>query len=268
MELEQSIEKFRRQGLGLVAISYDHVEVLRHLSDRLGGFRFPLLADSDSKIIRDFGIFNHQVPIGHPLYGMCFPGTFIVDQDGVVRSKFFEQMHRQRFTAETILVKKFGAGGGKLRKVKTGHLSLSVAVSQDTLRPGNRFTFVVKIELPSKTHVYARGVKGYRPLSITVKNTPAILIHQTEFPEPTTLRLEAIKETVPVYQDRIRFYQDVTLSPKFPDNQIEIAATLSYQACDDKTCYAPVSVPLKFSLAVEQHDTKRVPKEIRRKTKR
>ena len=267
MELEQTVEKFRRQGLGLVAISYDHVEVLRHLSDRLGGFRFPLLADSDSKIIRDFGIFNHHVPTGHPWYGMCFPGTFIVDQDGVVRSKFFEQMHRQRFTAETILVKKFEAGGGKRLKVKTGHLSLSVAVSQDTLRPGNRFTFVLEMELPSKMHVYAPGVKGYRPLSIIVKNRPAILIHQTDFPEPTTLRLEAIKETVPVYQGRIRFYQDVTLSPGFPDKQIEIAATLSYQACDDKTCYAPVSVPLKFSLAVARHDTKRVPKEIRRKTK-
>ena len=88
----------------MVAISYDSEQILRHFSDRLGGFRYPLLADPESTIIRDFGIFNDKVPESHPWYGICFPGTYIGDRNGVVQTKFFEQLHTQRVTADTVLV--------------------------------------------------------------------------------------------------------------------------------------------------------------------
>lgn len=111
MELERSLEKFRAQGLGVAAISYDSPAVLRHFSERMGGFHFPLLSDEGSKIIRAFGILNHNVPEGHEFFGMPFPGTFLVDESGIVRAKYFEQMHRQRYTADSILVREFGASG-------------------------------------------------------------------------------------------------------------------------------------------------------------
>jgi hypothetical protein len=265
VELERSLEKFRQQGRGVVAISYDSEQILRHFSDRLGGFHYPLLADPESTIIGDFGILNDKVPESHPWYGICFPGTYIVDRNGVVQTKFFEQLHTQRVTADTVLVKEFGQDGGRRLEAKTDHLVLTASASQDAVRPGNRLTLLFELDLPDKMHVYAPQVKSsYKPVSLTVDKADHLWAHPAEFPQPKQLHLDAINEIVPVFDRRVRIYQDITVSHRFRGKQIKINVTLSYQACDDKACYPPTSVPLSFTIDVERHDGKRVPKEIRR----
>ena len=38
---------------------------------------------------------------------------------------------------------------------------------------------------------------------------------------------------------------------------LTLSGTLNYQACDDKICFDPVSVPLSFTLDVETLDRQR-----------
>ena len=191
VELEASFEKYQKLGLGVTAISYDSAAALKAFADRVGGFRYPLLADSDSKIIREFGIFNRKVPRKHSWYGICYPGTFIVDQNGVVQSKFFEDHHMQRITAETILVKKYGADGVKRMEAKTDHLTLSASVSQKVVRPGNRFSVIIDVDLKKAMHVYAPDVQNYRPISLTFEKQEQLWFHTPEFPEPERLLLNS-----------------------------------------------------------------------------
>ena len=109
MELERNAAALRQQGLGLAAISYDSVAVLRNFAQRKG-IHFSLLSDPDSKMIRAFGILNESVPANNAaFYGIPYPGTFIVDHDGKVTAKFFEDDFRQRYSASEILVRQFGA---------------------------------------------------------------------------------------------------------------------------------------------------------------
>jgi hypothetical protein len=267
VELERSLDKFKEQGLGVAAISYDSREILHHFSQRMGDLNYPLLSDEDSAIIRAFGIFNDNVPEDHEWYGMCFPGTYIVDENGIVRSKYFEEMHRQRFTADTLLIKEFNVGGGRRTEVRTDHLTLTAFASQDAIRRGNIISLVLDLDLPPKMHVYAPGVEGYRPISVTVEENPALKIHPTTFPEARMLHLEAIEETVPVYDGKVRIFQDVTISPRYRESEIAISATFSYQACDDRLCYPPTKVPLEFVLEVGCHDGERSPENLRHKGK-
>ena len=51
---------------------------------------FPLLSDPDSAIIRRFGVLSPDYPEGDPAHGVPYPMTFITDERGIVRSKFFE----------------------------------------------------------------------------------------------------------------------------------------------------------------------------------
>ena len=53
MQLEESIEKYSGAGLGVVAISYDTVEILKSFDDRMGGFSYSMLADPNSEIGSD-----------------------------------------------------------------------------------------------------------------------------------------------------------------------------------------------------------------------
>ncbi len=265
MELERLLDKFKEKGLGVVAISYDRQELLQHFAERMGGFNYPLLADPESKIIRDFGIFNTNVPEDHEWYGMCFPGTYIVDANGVVQSKYFEEMHRQRYTADSILVKEYGAEGVKSKRYKSDHLFLTVSAAQHTVRPGNIVTLVFEVVLPEKMHVYAPGVEGYRPLVIEVVEDPYLKAQPTVFPEAKTLHLEAIEETVPVYEGEVRVLQDVTISPRLREESFTIPVNFSYQACDDQICYPPWKFQVEVELDIEQHDRERAPEHLRKK---
>jgi hypothetical protein len=265
VELERSLGKFQAQGLGVAAISYDSPEVLRYFSERMGGFHFPLLSDRESRVIRAFGIFNHNIPEGDEFYGIPFPGTFLVDENGFVRAKYFEQMHRQRYTADSILVREYGLSGGSRVVVTTDHLRLEAFPAQDVASRGNRVTLALDLALPPRMHVYAPGVKGYRPLAVEVAEHPALLAHETEFPKPTLLHLEAIRETVPVYHGSVRVLKDVTISPKFREERISIPLIVSYQACDDRVCYEPSKVELALGLKLVPHDGERAPEAIRTK---
>jgi predicted dithiol-disulfide oxidoreductase (DUF899 family) len=73
VELQSNLEKIRAEGLGVAAISYDSVAVLKSFAERRG-ITFPLLSDPESKIIRDFGIFNEQSQKGTIQYGIPYPG--------------------------------------------------------------------------------------------------------------------------------------------------------------------------------------------------
>src|SRR5258708_1932307 len=90
--------------MGLAAISYDPVPVLADFSRRRG-ITFPLLSDAGSETIKRYGILNTTIDPTNQLYGYPFPGTFIVDQRGIVASRFFEEAYQERDTVSSILVR-------------------------------------------------------------------------------------------------------------------------------------------------------------------
>lgn len=264
MELESSFEKWQKQGVGIVAISYDEPEVIRHVAERLGGFSYPLLADPESRIIGDFGVRNLNFEEGTTAWGMAFPGTFLVDAEGVVRSKYFEEMHRQRYTADTVLLKEFGDGGGRRLEATTRAFKLVAYASQDVIRPGNRILLSIEIDLPEGMHLYAPGAAPYRPLELRVPESAEIQAGATDLPPAKRVYLEPIEETVPIFENAVRLEHELTFSPRLDDDQVTVETELRYQACDEEVCFPPTELPLTFRFDVAPHDVERVPEELRR----
>ncbi len=266
MELQQNLERIRAQGLGVAAISYDPPATLKNFSDRRG-ITYSLLSDKDSKMIRSFGILNEEVPAGSAFSGIPYPGTYIVDREGRVTAKYFEQDYTQRYTTSDILVRHFGAAAGSAHTtLQTKHLTLSAASSADRVRPGQRIALTLDIEMKAKMHVYAPGIEGYIPIEWSIASSPAVIAHETDFPKSKTMRLEAIGETVPVFDGSFRLVRDVTIGKAAP-GPLVIEGTLKYQACDDRLCYVPQSVPLQWTVQVEAHDRERPPEPLQRKMK-
>ena len=247
-----------------MAISYDTPEVIRHAAERLK-ISNPLLADTNTEIIRAFGILNTNIPEDHEWYGVPFPGMYIVDTDGIVQSKYFEEDHRERYTANSILTREYGVSGGRRVEVQTDHLKLTAYPSENSVRGGNRITLVIDVELPEKMHLYAPGVEGYKAAVFSIDENPLLRPHGAEFPEAEILHLPAINERVPVFEHEVRITQDVTVSPRARGPQLIVSGSFEYQACDDKICYLPTTVPFDFEIGVERHDVERAPEAIRRK---
>jgi len=205
-------------------------------------------------------------------YGVPFPGTFIVDRDGIVRSKYFEAIYQDRYSAPTILFRQFGsAAGTRETNVKTNHLELKYYSTRDVVGPGLRITLVADLELKPKCTSMRRGVKGYLPIQFELDTSPHYVMYPVAYPKSEPLHLAPINETVSVYQGgfkspRTSGWEDSALH-QFLDSgeELKIKGNLRYQACDDKECYLPQNLPLEWALKVKQHDQERVPEPIQHK---
>jgi hypothetical protein len=93
-------------------------------------------------------------------------------------------------------------------------------------------------------HVYAPGATGYNVVSLTFPNAPGVSITPPKYPRAEDYYFAPTKEHLPVYQQTF----EVTASARVPPNTKTLDGTLSYQACDDRLCYAPQTVPVSFTL--------------------
>lgn len=270
--MERKREELAERGIGVASVSFDPVEVLRHFDERVG-IGFPMLSDPDSEIIRAFGILNPTVAEDHPFHGIPNPGEYLINPDGTVRSKYFEEGYRDRFTAGRVLVRELDATGDDARRtVETDHLELTSWASDSVLRGGNRVALALDVALGPKMHVYAPGVEGYISIDWTMELADGLTVFDAEYPESKSLHLPAIGETVPVYEGSTRLLRDVLIGQPDEvehlldeDGKLLIKGSLRYQACDDKVCYLPQSIPLEWRFDLEQHDRSRAPEELRRK---
>jgi hypothetical protein len=272
--LEQEKQNFERRGLKVAALSYDSPALLADFARRRS-ITYPLLADFDSRVIRAFDILNENFSKDHAWFGVPFPGTFIIDANGVVAAKYFEDDHRDRYTAASILAKSFQtAEGVSWSVIDTRHLRLRYAATDSIVRAGSRIELAVEVELKPKMHVYAPGVQAsYKPIVWTLDESPAWLVHTASFPKARTLHLPAIDETVPVYEGKIRLTRDLSIGQQSEvrpalaggGNELVVRGAFRYQACDDRQCFPPATIPLQWTLRYEAHDNQRAPAELQRK---
>ena len=256
-----------------MAISYDNPAILKDFAKR-HSIEFPMVADPDSAMIRSFGVYNSEAT--GMTKGMAYPGYYFVDTAGVIQEKYFETNYVNRFTGNNVIGKLFPELAEEVsRDVDAPHLKLTLGQSDAAVGLGNRVTLTADVQLPAGMHVYAPEVTGYKPIQLELEPTVAAEAGPATFPKPMSLYLPAIKETVPVFEGKFRISQDVNVNfPKGPngapalptsEETISVAGQLKYQACDEKVCYPPTSVPVKWDLKLETLDLERSPEDIRHK---
>ena len=211
------------------------------------------------------------MPESHQFYGIPHPVEFLLGPNREVLEKFHEANYRDRFTAGRVLVRHLGAGAAAARNsARTSHLRVTSWASDESVRGGNRLALGLDIELNDRMHVYAPSVEGYIPISWSMDDASGLQVFEPEYPEAEILHLPAIEERVPVYEGSFRAVRDVMLGQarelgdSLRDGAVTIRGSLRYQACDDKVCYLPVTVPLEWKLRFEGHDRERVPEDLRR----
>lgn len=271
--MEQNLEAVRKQGLGVVAISYDSAGALKDFADRKH-ITYPLLSDPESRIIRAYGILNETVKPVTPAYGIPYPGVYVVDVQGKIISKYFEDDYADRVSTADILARQFGVQADAARRVtETKHLQVTTASSNEIARPALRIVLSLDITLKPGMHVYAPGVQGYIPIDWRLDETgPAAKRHAFQYPPSERLRLEAIGETVPVYRGHIRLEREITFGQEgtlkqfvSPAGELIVKGTFRYQACDHEKCYVPQDVPLEWHFEYAGLDRQRVPPELQHK---
>jgi peroxiredoxin len=279
VELQSRVNELRQKGLGLATISYDRPEILAAFSKQ-HGLTFPMLSDVGSATIKRYGILNpvpewaigpdkddpavkaavqKYVSVANPnptMVGIAFPGTFILDRQGRVTSRYFEDFYIERNTISSVMMRldnRVAPVAGT--KVSTAHLEVTTYPSEPAVAPGNRFSIAFDVQPHNGIHVYAPGAKDYRVIHVAIEPQPFVRTLPMKYPASQIYHFKPLNERVPVYQKPFTLVQEIILEGT-PQAQaafrgktsLTITGTLEYQACDDTICYNPASVPVSWTI--------------------
>jgi peroxiredoxin len=273
--------ELRGRGLGVAVISYDARDVLAGFAQR-HRITFPLLSDQGSATITRYGLRNTVAdealgPNGtdpavladlqryvtvtqaaERFRGMAFPGTFFLDRQGRVTSRFFEDYYWERNTVSNMLLR-LGTGATPVQatQASTQHLDLRAYPSDASVALGTRFSLIVDITPKRNMHVYAPGASSYRVVSLDVQAPPHVRTMPIRYPASEIYHFVPLDERVPVYRKPFTLAMEVVPEATAEarkalagQTSLTIAGTLAYQACDDRICYNPVSLPLTWTVAL------------------
>ena len=249
---------------------------------------FPMLSDDDSAVIEAYGILN-TVAIeaigpnkddpeliadakiyvatsgaGQFAVGTPFPGTFMVDTSGRVKSRFFEEYYRERNTTANVMLK-LGIGLSSVAAIEgsTAELKFTAYPSNSTVSAGSRFAIAVNVEPNPGMHVYAPGAEAmrYRVVGLNLEPNVSFRYEPVEYPASETYHFKPLDEFVPVYQQPFTLLQEVVVEASNEAqallaelDTLTLTGSLNYQACDDEICYLPEVVPLSFTLDIAGRD--------------
>ena len=251
MELQSRYTDIQAQGLGLVVITYDSLETLSTFSEARG-IRFPMLSDEGSAVIQEYDLLNREQQPDRRTYGIPYPGTFILNTEGRVTARFFEQAYQERFTVSSIMVALKDAVDGTDRnatRLTTDHLEALVYATDGTVAPGNRFSLVVDVTPKGNMHVYAPGNHTYQVISLRIDTPDFVRAHDVTYPEPQIYHFEPLDEQpfTLVQEVTIPMSREIGALAAEPNATLTIEGALEYQACDDAICYTPVELPVSWT---------------------
>jgi DsbC/DsbD-like thiol-disulfide interchange protein len=133
----------------------------------------------------------------------------------------------------------------KATVISTDHLRIRYA-SEVTAQPDGFVSFVVEMEPRQGMHVYAPGAGDYQVITLAIDESPRVRPRPLKYPASEIYLFQPLNEKIPVYQKPFTLTRDAVV-PKAAEPLV-VTGRLDYQACDDKVCFAPVSVPLEWTV--------------------
>ena len=132
------------------------------------------------------------------------------------------------------------------------HAAIAPGPSPVTAAAGEKISLFVDMTPNPGVHVYAPGAKDYIPVKLTLQAQSDVKAGKLSYPKSENVFFAPLNETVPVFQKAFRLTQEATVAKNAkPGSTISVAGTLDFQACDDKVCFVPESVPLTWTVTVK-----------------
>ena len=240
-------------GFALFAISYDEVATLAAFADK-HEITYPLLSDVGSVTIRSLGLINEHLAEQHAVYGVttrdeqrgvAYPGTFVLDERGIIRDKHFEQSYRVRPTRSIILDWAASGGGSDSAEATATETPSAIEVSawtdEPTYRPYQQLRLHVRLTLPRDMHAYAAPVPpGYQALSVELEPMDGLEVGGLALGASRPFSVAGLDEPFMVYEGSV----EATLSLMLIRNlgSTSLCVRVRYQACTEVACLPPASI--------------------------
>jgi thioredoxin:protein disulfide reductase len=132
-------------------------------------------------------------------------------------------------------------------------VNLSDSLAPDKVKKGRIARASVVMDIPSGLHV-----QSSRPLDkflvatkLDVETPSGMQVGPVSYPRPLMRKLKFSKGAVAVYEVRAVVRFNVTVPANYSGGSGEIRGKLRFQACNDESCFPPVTREVKMWLNVE-----------------
>jgi thiol:disulfide interchange protein DsbD len=132
-------------------------------------------------------------------------------------------------------------------------VNLSGSLAPDKVKKGRIARASVVMDIPSGLHV-----QSSRPLDkflvatkLDVETPSGMQVGPVSYPRPLMRKLKFSKGAVAVYEARAVVRFNVTVPANYSGGSGEIRGKLRFQACNDESCFPPVTREVKMWLNVE-----------------
>ena len=102
MDLNTAVAGIERRGYKMAGISYDTPAILKTFIERRN-IGYTLLSDPKSVVIDRYKLRDPQYPPGNLAYGVPRPIIFILDKNGVIKAKLYEETYTKRPPATLVI---------------------------------------------------------------------------------------------------------------------------------------------------------------------
>jgi hypothetical protein len=261
-----SLPTLKSLGINAAAITFDSREILRNFGETYK-IDYPLLSDERSDVIRAFGILNANVPKDHKMmYGMPWPGDYLIAPDLTVRDKLFDPDYQYRPSATAIVTRHFNLTHSNSVEIETDWLSATVGLSTDRCFAGQDLTSQLSIQLKPGWHIYGEPLPaGYQPTRLNFSGD-LVGEQSVQLPAAKPMILQALSETLPVFEGKLTAFGRLQIrwSPparvKFLESfgsfiepgNYKISGQLKFQACSATTCEPPQAIDFELPIKIEE----------------
>ncbi len=257
VELQRTVFEKQANDVAVMAVSYDPVQVLADFGTK-NGIRYPLLSDVGSRVMGELGLLNPNIleetgfwgfTYAEKHQGLPYPGTFLLDNAGVVVDKVFERSHRVRMGGN-VLLDRLGLDareGGTVATASGPAVTAAAWADVDEYFPNQVMRLTIRLAVEDGFHVYVLpNPPGFTDLTVEIASQDDVFIFPFPMPTGHLFSVEGFTEEFTVVEGHIEltvpFYIQQNLEA------VTIPIRITYQACNETTCLPPVVLDLAIDL--------------------
>jgi len=251
------MKDFDAAGVAVYALSYDEADALRDFGEA-HGITYTLLSDPNSEVIRSFGILNTLIDTDdHPWYGIPYPGTYVVNADGAITHKFFDNNLAVRAGPEQLLRAVQGQPVLEARADEAAPEAVQVNIALDgsALAATVQRDLVARFSVPAGRHVYAEPApQGTVAVDVVLDESDRLVKRPIVRPASEPHALAGTGESFQVHHDlfELRLPLTVNNAAGGVDAEITVSGEVRWQSCDDEVCDIPTSQRFELTLPVAE----------------
>lgn len=201
------------------------------------------------------------------MYGIPFPGTYLLAPDGTVLEKVFEPDYYRRPSASEFVFRAISdTTVDNSTQIATDVLEATISLSTDRCYPGQEIGVALRIRLRRGWHIYGAPVPDrYHATEVSFDRG---IVDQVaiDLPPATPRLLKALGETLPVYADEVAAIGRLRIRTSPPDElaflgdwvgerikpgPYTVSGTLRFQVCSDAACDVPRALRFELPLTIE-----------------